>query len=168
MNIDWQVIPHSEQRYPTAGDYWWDGQTLHIRVSKLDNSLHEYLIFIHELIEATLVREDGAPDQSTEFDVPYELARKAGIAAPCGCVPTEDSEPGDDIDCPYYREHWMATMVEQMLCWYWQLNWNEYGKAVAHYTHGGLADQPRTERRTSNIVPRTKSRQGIRRQLSKS
>lgn len=175
MKIDYRIIPHTKQRYPTAGDYWWDEDTLHIRVSQLKEPLHEYLIFVHELIEATLVREDGAPDESTIFDMPYELARKAGIAAPCGCVPTEDSEPGDDVHSPYYREHHMATMVEQMLCWYWDLRWDEYGEEVskldapvAKDSNAGVVQQSREKRRIGSVASRTKSRQGVSRKLSKS
>ena len=165
MKIDYQIIPHAAQRYPTAGDYWWDGDTLHIRVSKLREPLYEYLIFVHELIEATCVYMDGESDESTVFDVPYELARKAGIPAPCGCKPTEDSEPGDDEHAPYYREHHVATIVEQLLAWYWDLRWDEYGNEVAKLDEtvennetSGVVDGPRAQRRVGRPAPRTKGR----------
>jgi len=165
MKIDYRIIPHKDQHYRTAGDYWWEGDTLHIRVSKLADPLHSYLIFIHELIEATLVREDGAPDESTIFDVPYEKARKVGIAAPCGCLPTEDSEPGDDVHCPYYREHGMATVIEQMLAFFWSLRWDEYGEEVrkldvplAKNKDGGMVVRPGKKRGVSGAASRAKTR----------
>ncbi len=130
MIIDYRVIPHREQRYETLGDYWWDGQTLHIRVSHLKDPRHEYLIFVHEVVEATMVRCEGGPDESTEFDRPYEAARLAQIKAPCGCLPSAESEPGDDVHAPYYTEHGVATVVENVVAFALDVRPEDYDVGV--------------------------------------
>lgn len=92
MLIDYQVVAHSEQRYETAGDWWWDNSAfklgnmtaetkpdnpvLHIRVSKMSDPRHELLVFHHELTEALLCREAGVTaEQVDAWDEEYERRR---------------------------------------------------------------------------------------------
>ena len=122
--IDYLVIPHADQNYETAGDYWWQGETLFIRVSKMSDPRYEQLIYMHELVEAMAVRDKGKLDESTKFDIPYEEARAAGHQrTPCGC---QWGEPGDDPHAPYYEEHQLASAVELMYAKELGVNWLAY------------------------------------------
>ena len=52
MRIHVEAIPHTQQRYETMGDWWWDpDDTLQMRVSTLPDWRYSMLIAIHELIE---------------------------------------------------------------------------------------------------------------------
>lgn len=124
MFIDYRVIPHSEQNYETAGDYFWQGETLCIRVSKMSDPRYEHLIYMHELVEAIAVKAKNKVDDSTKFDMPYEEARATGQKrTPCGCP---WGEPGDDPHSPYYDEHQMASAVELMYAKELGVNWTAY------------------------------------------
>jgi hypothetical protein len=124
MSIDYLVIPHNRQNYETVGDYWWQGETLYIRVSKMSKPEYEQLVYMHELVEAIAVKAKGKIDESTKFDTPYEEARATGQPrTPCGCP---WGEPGDDPHCPYYDEHQMATAVEIMFAKELGVNWTAY------------------------------------------
>jgi hypothetical protein len=132
------TIPHSDQAYPTTGDYYWDRGIevgpVRIVVSKMGDTRFEQAVAIHELIEATLVQHAGIKNEDIiAFDKAYEAARPvAGIGvdiAPCGCDITDASEPGDDIHAPYYRQHQFATSVERMWLAEAGGSWNEYEAA---------------------------------------
>jgi hypothetical protein len=130
VNIDFKVIAHSEQRYPTVGDWWPDGGTLHFRVSALGNSTWECLVFIHELIEWLIcwcLLIDVATVDS--FDRDYEEARRRGLTtAPCGC-PLRD-EPGSDRHAPYHDPHVIATVCEFAVASLLDVDWDAYSRKV--------------------------------------
>jgi len=128
--IDYRVIVNQDQRYPTAADYWFADDTLHVRVSETGNPRMNVLLALHELIEALFVQSRGEPDLSTDFDLPYEQARLEGKVAPCGCLPTENSEPGDDIHAPYHAAHQAATACERLIAQALEVRWEEYEAAV--------------------------------------
>lgn len=116
--IVFDVIPHKKQRYPTSGDYYKKNGELHIRVSKM-NSKHEFLIFIHELIEWFLIDQKGIPIKSIDdFDILYEETK------------TDNSEPGNDPNAPYYEEHQFATLIEKLLAEKLGVNWLKYDENV--------------------------------------
>lgn len=113
------TIPHSNHRYPTVGDYWWsESQSrLEVRVSDFENADYEFLVAIHELIEAYLAKKRGISEDSiTAFDVAFEEAR------------TEDSidEPGDHPDAPYRKEHFFATSIERLVAAELGVDWTVY------------------------------------------
>ena len=127
MKIEITTIPHDQQRYPTCGDWQFcmneDTQTLSIRVSRMDNPDYEFLVGIHEAIEAWVaVRRQGFGVEKAldDFDMQYEKERKPG----------DESEPGDDAHCPVYLEHQVATGVERILAALLNVDWNTYNSAV--------------------------------------
>lgn len=132
--IEFKVIPHDEQRYPTVGDYWWENSKLQVRVSDMGDWRYNYLVASHEIQEALTVYFRGKPDLSTEFDIDYERARAEApvlpAKAPCGCIITEDSEPGDDRHAPYTQEHREATVCETVLAHLLGVNWTDYEVAA--------------------------------------
>lgn len=125
MQINILTIPHSEQRYPTSGDWWFDGDTLEIRVSSLNNPDYELLIGIHELAEAKLCHKRGISEKDvTLFDGMYEKAREDYPDL------IGDTEPGDHPKAPYVNEHLFASRLEHSLAMELGVNWEEFTKAV--------------------------------------
>lgn len=121
MRIIVETIPHRDQNYETVGDYWSDENGMHIRVSDIGNPDYEFLVAIHEMVEAKLCQKRGITDgEITAFDVEFE--RKRG--------PDDVSEPGDDPASPYGKEHCFATAVERMMCAALGLSWKDYEQAV--------------------------------------
>lgn len=132
MQIDFQTIPHNHQRYPTVGDYWWDGDVLKVRVSCLSRRVYEWLVFIHEFIEIILTMLAEIPEpRIAEWDRDYE-AHRPGMDANgssvmgCGCYVTEDSEPGDDPHAPYHKQHVIAEICERTAALFLGVSWNAY------------------------------------------
>jgi hypothetical protein len=143
MRVVIETIPHSEQRYPSCGDWYYQdgegGSEGIVRVSDMRNEWFEALVGIHEAIEATLCRKAGISEEEvTAYDTAYEKAREldvAGIAElrdgwRCGCEITADSEPGDDKHAPYGFQHAFATANERMMCAAMGLSWSDYCDAV--------------------------------------
>jgi len=128
MTIDWQIIPHSQQRYPTVGDWWTEGDLWHFRVSNLGSFKYEALVFVHELVEMLLCFFKGIPAAAIDaFDQDYEAARGRGLEqAPCGCLLHD--EPGDDPHSPYYWQHQAATLCEFTAAKFMGVNWKDYCK----------------------------------------
>lgn len=130
LHIYIDTISHRQHRYPTVGDYWWPPvrrtgacERLEVRVSEMGNEDYEFLVTIHELIEAHLTRKHGISEESiTAFDIAYEANRYKG----------DDSEPGDSPDAPYHNEHKAATSVEKYLARLLGVNWFEYEEAVSN------------------------------------
>lgn len=123
--INWKIIPHSEQRYPTAGDYWLDKDGVwQIRVSKLSDWRYEFLIFFHEALELAWCIWKGIPEPDVKaFDEEYERNRKPGDI---------DSEPGNDKRAPYFEGHQYATICERIAAIVLGVNWSEYDNEVSH------------------------------------
>ena len=131
MNIWIHSVKHESQRYPTCGDWLTHaGRLEEIRVSRMDNPDHEFLVGIHELVEAYLCQKRGITDQQvTEFDKKFETARKTG-AHFYGFYIGDAEEPGDHPNSPYRNEHKFATAIEKMLADEIGVDWEEYEKAI--------------------------------------
>lgn len=117
MRIVIETISHNLQRYDTVGDYWIapDG-SLHIVVSKMQDSRYDSLVMVHELVEALLCVHRGITmKQIDDFDM--------------GPGKNLD-EPGDSPKAPYHKEHVFATKVEKMLAKQLDVNWEAYNKAI--------------------------------------
>src|SRR5882757_9563621 len=120
--INIQVIPHSQQRYETVGDWWKDEQgILQIRVSEFDDWKMESAVAVHELIEIILCHARGIKqDIVDDFDKNFEANRQEG----------NTDEPGDDPKAPYRKEHFFATSIERLLCAELDINWKEYEEKI--------------------------------------
>lgn len=123
MKITIETIPHKDQRYPTVGDWQIKpNSTIHISVSHMANSHFEFLVGIHEAIEAFLCLKEGiSQDAVDKFDREYETNRSKD----------DDSEPGDSRTAPYYRQHQIATGIERILAAELGVDWNIYESAIA-------------------------------------
>ena len=117
MRVVIESIEHEQQRYETCGDWQFaeDG-TLHVKVSHTTNDF-DFLIGIHEAIEAWLCRKRGVRDEDvTAFDLAFEATRR----------PDDETEPGDHPDAPYRREHRFATAIEHRLAIELGVDWTVY------------------------------------------
>lgn len=129
MNFRIKTIPHSEQSYPTVGDYSFDPAdptTLEVRVSDTGNEDYNFAVAIHELIEAYLYLKKGDKplEDIDEFDKKFEEMRAAFPDL------VGSDEPGDNVKAPYYPQHQMATQFERNLVAMMGLDWQEYEQAV--------------------------------------
>jgi hypothetical protein len=122
MKIVIESIPHSQQAYETAGNYWRDDDgTLQIRVSQMRDDRYMLLVAIHELIEQTLCDRNGIGNEEIDsFDMAYEANRAQG----------DESEPGDDFNAPYYKQHQFATGFERILAAEMAVDWLEYERCI--------------------------------------
>jgi hypothetical protein len=128
MKIQIETIPHSEQRYPTVGDWWYPSDDLLvIRVSKMSDPRMEEAVAIHELFEARACAHAGITQkQVDEFDMMFEKEREQGLHNP-------SAEPGDDHRAPYYTQHQFATSVERSYAALVGLDWNTYAKEIESF-----------------------------------
>lgn len=109
-NMIVKVIQHSEQRYDTVGDWWWEGETLQVRISDMGNPLHEQCVLMHELTEVLLCKARGI---STEVVDAWDMAYG-------------DGEPGNDPSAPYHKEHDAGNVVERFMAFQLGLDWDAY------------------------------------------
>lgn len=148
-NIDARTIPHSEQRYPTVGDWWVNTDnltgktTLYVRASDTGDWRANQSIIIHEIVEAVACIENGVePESLDRFDTAYEMVREdaktwvdaeAKLKKEFGghCEITEDSEPGEDLHAPYRHQHAIATQVEWIVSEAMHLPWKVYEEEIA-------------------------------------
>jgi hypothetical protein len=125
FNVNIKTIPHTEQRYPTVGDYWWAGDTetgtLEIRVSDMGDRRMEALVAFHEFFEAVACTYSGIREEEiTDFDIKFEAAREDG----------NTDEPGNDPRAPYHKQHILAGVCERKLADELGVNWGEYDEKV--------------------------------------
>lgn len=122
MEIVIKVIPYKEQRYPTCGDWWRDeNNNIQIRVNDMGDIRKESMVAIHELVEMLLCEQRDITEKDvSDFDKQYEANRKEG----------DDSEPGDNINAPYKKEHRFSENIERQICHEFGYDWNEYNESV--------------------------------------
>src|SRR6267142_2634094 len=118
MKISILTQPHSLQRYNTIGDWYTDKTNglVYIRVSELGSWRYELLVAVHELVEAFLCMHDEVAEEAVDkFDKMH--------------VQT-DSEPGDEPNAPYQKQHCLATGVERILAACLGVKWAYYEDAI--------------------------------------
>lgn len=117
IKINIKTIPHSDQRYPTCGDYFDGEGVTEFRISQMENPDHEFLILIHELVEHYLIKKRGIKiEDIDDFDIEFEKNRVEGNI----------DEPGDESDAPYFMEHQHATDIEKALSKIIGVDWDNY------------------------------------------
>jgi hypothetical protein len=135
-----EVIPQASQRYETIGDYWWEGDTLHIRVSDCGDPRYAACVALHEFVESTICQHRGIDEpQIMAFDKAFEASRKV-TTLPSGEVqfvegPDLDAEPGDDPAAPYGKEHRFAENLERLYAAELGVNWAQYDADLCKVWH---------------------------------
>lgn len=123
--ISISTLEHAKQRYDTVGDWQLGDGTIHITVSALGDPDYEFLVGLHELVEAYLCQKRGIPEQLvTAFDNLFEAERAAGKHGP-------EDEPGDSRRAPYGKEHRFATRIERLVAAELGVDWEKYQAAIA-------------------------------------
>jgi hypothetical protein len=130
MKIIIESLPHASQRYPTCGDWYFEPDgTLVIKVSEEMGPDSCFLVAVHELVEVWLSTKRGVTVQQVDdFDIAYEKAHRVG-----GTLEGErmdESEPGDDPNCPVFEEHQLATVLERLLCERLGITWKQHDETV--------------------------------------
>lgn len=122
LPISIKVIPHSKQRYPTCGDwYYGEDKTLNICVSQMGDSRYEFLVALHELVEVKLCEWCGITQKAVdEFDMEYEKNR----------AEDDYSEPGDSPKAPYKFQHCVATGIERIVAAVMGVDWADYEASI--------------------------------------
>lgn len=134
MKIHIESIAHSSQRYSTVGDWYYENDILHIKVSNLPDERMIALVAVHELIEFLLCKHRNiTQEQIDRFDMKFEAEREAFIKA--GCTKEQyaaivGAEPGDDSFAPYHKEHCFATGIERLLASELDMPWLRYEKEI--------------------------------------
>jgi hypothetical protein len=116
-----EVIPHSEQRYATAGDWQVDSTgTLRVRVSDTGYRSDAFLVGLHEAVEAFLCLTHGVKEADVDaFDVEFGETHDLLV-----------EEPGADPAAPYFREHATADVVERLVALQAGVPWQAYDERV--------------------------------------
>jgi hypothetical protein len=116
MKIIIEDIPHKEQRYETCGDWYFEGDTLIIKISAELSSESKLLITVHELVEVILCSKSEIDQYTVDlFDINYKGPY---------------SEPGEDPSAPYYEQHIKAEVVERILANFMNINWKDHEKSI--------------------------------------
>lgn len=78
-------------------------------------------VAIHELIEVLLCRLSKVSQKKVDkFDIAYEKKRKKG----------DVSEPGDQFEAPYFKQHQYATYIERLFIAMCNEKWKDYEEKV--------------------------------------
>lgn len=110
------VIDHSQQRYSTLGDWFYEGEALKILVSETSDWRMNMLVAWHEFAESLLCKARGISEEAvTAWDIGHPDAE----------------EPGAIVGAPYLREHFFATTVERLLAAELGVDWAEYEERLA-------------------------------------
>ena len=100
-----KVIPHSDQRYDTLGDYWIDEDgTWQFRVSDMGDWRYNFSVLLHEFVEFALLQHKGVSEEDV---LAFDLA-----------VPQDSpyaDDPGFDPKAPYHEEHVYADCMERLI-----------------------------------------------------
>lgn len=120
-----ETIPHSDQRYNTCGDWYYnESGELVIKISETSTK-YEFLVAVHELIEALLCNFKGIKEEDvTKFDEKFEKMRSEYPDI------IGDREPGNEEAAPYEHEHRMSSQVEKWLAVSCGIDWDQYEKTL--------------------------------------
>ena len=111
MNITTKIVPLSEQRYVTLGDYYVDNEELKFVITETGSDVYNKLVLIHELIEELMTSYRGIKEEDI---LKWDLQND------------DSNDPGREEGCPYKQEHIFAEMVERMICCQLGIDWEMY------------------------------------------
>lgn len=105
MKIVIETIAADQMRYESLGDWFYEGDTLHIRSVDTGKPNEDFLVAFHELAEAWLCRDKGISQGAVDgFDLAYAASDS-----------DQDAEPGDHGAAPYRVQHRQAMMIEHLM-----------------------------------------------------
>jgi hypothetical protein len=111
------VTPPREMRYRTVGDWKNKDCTTVVEVADTGNDDYNFLLLIHELVEAYLCRKAGVTTEEVDtFDI--NMAQMG------------DYEPGENPQAPYYKQHQFANIIELLVARELGVNWQRYEECL--------------------------------------
>jgi hypothetical protein len=113
-----RTIDHDCQRYPTAGDWWFEEGKLEVAASDTKNWRMNALLMVHEIVEAILCKSANIHEPTVrKFDIKMDELDPL-------------IDPGDQTDAPYRRQHCLAVAVERIIAAEMGVSWSEYESAL--------------------------------------
>ena len=112
-----KVIPHSEQKYDTVGDYWqtkngnWE-----MRISEMTPE-YELAVIEHELAEMVRTIRDG---------VKWSDVDKFDTETVYLVDPDNISDPGLSRKAPYHKQHMLSDKIERLIIKQDGGTWEDY------------------------------------------
>jgi hypothetical protein len=113
-----EIIPHSEQRLGVPGDWFWEGDTLHVKISDVEDWRYEFLYARHEMDEAVLCRNVGITTEEVDAHC-LEYKDKPG---------NPDSFSGYP-GASYQTQHNDALAMEWIMSRALGISWQDYDAA---------------------------------------
>lgn len=112
-----EVIPQEKQRYPTVGDWQFKFGSLQMKISDMNNADYEFMVMIHEAVEAWICRKRGITAEMVDA---WDMG------------PGRDLEdPGSHPNAPYHKEHMLALKIEKMIARELKVNWKAYEQCLS-------------------------------------
>lgn len=112
-----EFIPQDRQRYPTAGDWFHEGDTLVLKISRMSKPAFTYALTMHELFEALACAINAVSQEAVDA---FDMGPGADL-----------DEPGDSDLAPYKLEHAWASVVERVFIGSVGEHWLTYDAAFA-------------------------------------
>jgi hypothetical protein len=129
------VVPYSQMRYPSCGDWLATPEGLRIIAADTGSWRYNALVLLHEAVEALLCRWHGVTQAAVDkFDM-VDWPRIRGIGWSVGITPAcraalNDNDPGAWPSAPYHSMHMTATRVERLAALALFVRWNKYEAAL--------------------------------------
>lgn len=116
MKIMIKTVPKGEMRYDTAGDWMFaDTGDLEITVASTGSDYFDFLVAVHEAVEAMLCRKAGITGEAvTMWDLDHQDAE----------------EPGELPGCLYRAQHLEAEDIEKQIAAAMGLDWGKYDEVI--------------------------------------
>lgn len=120
-NIVVKTVPNEEIKIRhgfTGADWWWEGDTLQVRVAaELTDWKERAALIVHEVAEALISRDMGITvTQVDDYDAKFEREHPGDGT----------TNVGDIDDCPYRQPHNYATAIERVLASAMNISWQNY------------------------------------------
>jgi len=109
------AIAHKDQRYPTVGDWAFKNGDLQILVSDTGVMDYNFLVALHEMIEAYLCKKTNISSAMVdEWDKSFP----------------NEFDPGSLQHCPYRDQHKLAEAVERLVAHELNVDWKAYEETL--------------------------------------
>lgn len=111
-----EFIPADEQRYDTAGDwYYYEDDTLVLKISRMSKGIYQQALAVHEFCEALLCNNAGISQEVVDhFDM----------------VVAASDDPGMEPTAPYHVQHCWADVIERAFIAAAGESWAKYDAEV--------------------------------------
>ena len=104
----------------TGADWWFEDETLHVRVALELEWRERMALAVHEISEAILCKYLGIThEQVDEFDLTQQENELHGLNA------------GDEPNAPYRLPHTFATAIERIMTGVMDVDWSSYDERLS-------------------------------------